>query len=109
LGSIVIITHLLDTSFLVELRKIAYQSQDISNHTLHEMSHKPTLFGVRRKKTEDQTGWDYEHQFLTYQGVTIVDDVNDYQLFSDYLFVAPQEEALERACSYQSSVAVRSI
>ncbi|KIJ65877.1 hypothetical protein HYDPIDRAFT_151535 [Hydnomerulius pinastri MD-312] len=95
--------------FLVELRKFTYQSQDISNDTLHKMSHKPTLLGVRRKKTEGQAGWDYEHQFLTYQGVTIVDDTNDYQLFSDYLFVAPQEEALERfyaslGCSYLSAV-----
>ncbi|KIJ58355.1 hypothetical protein HYDPIDRAFT_119620 [Hydnomerulius pinastri MD-312] len=95
--------------FLVELRKVANQRQDISNDTLHKMSHEPTLLGVRRKKTEDQAGWDYEHQFLTYQGVTIVDDINDYQLFSDCLFVAPQEEALERfyaslGCSYLSRV-----
>ncbi|KAF9219018.1 hypothetical protein BS17DRAFT_468537 [Gyrodon lividus] len=95
--------------FLVQLRRFTYQSQDISNDTLHKMSYKPTLLGVRRKKTEDQAGWDYEHQFLTSQGVVIVDDINDYQLFSDCLFVAPQEEALERfyaslGCSYLSAV-----
>ncbi|KAG6375033.1 hypothetical protein JVT61DRAFT_3813 [Boletus reticuloceps] len=84
--------------FLVELRKIAYQSQDISNDTLHKMSCRPTLLGVCRKKTEGQSRWDYEHRFLTAQEVTIVDDVNDYQLFSDCLFNAPQEEAIERAC-----------
>ncbi|KAF8131205.1 hypothetical protein EV363DRAFT_1584042 [Boletus edulis] len=95
--------------FLVELRKIAYQSQDISNDTLHKMSCRPTLLGVCRKKTEGQPRWDYEHRFLAAQDVTIVDDVNDYQLFSDCLFIAPQEEALERfyaslGCSYLSTV-----
>lgn len=94
--------------FLVELRKLAYQSHDISNESLHKMSHSPALLGLRRKKTEGKAGWDYEHQFLTYQGVTVVDDINDYQLFSDCLFVAPQEEALERfyaslGCSYLSA------
>ncbi|KAI6111932.1 hypothetical protein EV401DRAFT_239921 [Pisolithus croceorrhizus] len=72
------------------------------------MSHSPALLGLRRTKTEGKAGWDYEHQFLTYQGVTIVDDMNDYQLFSDCLFIAPQEEALERfyaslGCSYLSA------
>ncbi|KIJ08708.1 hypothetical protein PAXINDRAFT_182233 [Paxillus involutus ATCC 200175] len=97
--------------FLVELRKFAYQSQDISNDTLHKMSHKPTLLGMRRKKIEieGQAEWDYEHHFLTYQGVTIVDDISNYQLFGDCLFIAPQEEAIERfyallGCSYLSAV-----
>ncbi|KAI6017290.1 hypothetical protein BKA83DRAFT_30366 [Pisolithus microcarpus] len=95
--------------YLVELRKLAYQSQDISNDTLHKMSRSPALLGLRRVKTEGKAGWDYEHQFLTYQGITIVDDMNDYQLFSDCLFIAPQEEALERfyaslGCSYLSAV-----
>ncbi|KAI6094606.1 hypothetical protein EDD16DRAFT_818713 [Pisolithus croceorrhizus] len=94
--------------FLVELRKLAYQSQDISNGTLHKMSHSPALLGLRRTKTEGKAEWDYGHQFLTYQGVTIVDDMNDYQLFSDCLFIAPQEEALERfyaslGCNYVSA------
>ncbi|KAI5994116.1 hypothetical protein F5J12DRAFT_962838, partial [Pisolithus orientalis] len=95
--------------FVVELRKFAHQSQDISNNTLHQMSHKPALLGVRRQKREGQAVWDYEHKFLTYQGVTIVDDIIDYQLFSDCLFVAPQEEALERfyaslGCGYLSEI-----
>ncbi|KAI6101844.1 hypothetical protein F5141DRAFT_272169 [Pisolithus sp. B1] len=94
--------------FLVELRKLAYQSQDISNESLHKLSHSPALLGLRRKKTEGKVGWEYEHQFLTYQGVNIVDDINDYQLFSDCLFIAPQEEALEHfyaslGCSYLSA------
>ncbi|KAI6098733.1 hypothetical protein F5141DRAFT_1219487 [Pisolithus sp. B1] len=94
--------------FLVELRKLAYQSQDISNGTLHKMSHSPALLGLRRTKTEGKAEWDYGHQFLTYQGVTIVDDMNDYQLFSDCLFIAPREEALERfytslGCNYVSA------
>ncbi|KAI6027972.1 hypothetical protein PISMIDRAFT_91498 [Pisolithus microcarpus 441] len=93
--------------FLVELRKLAYQIHDISNESLHKMSHSPALLGLRRKKTEGKAGWDYEHQFLTYQGVAVVDDNNDYQLFSDHLFIAPQEEALERfyaslGCRYLS-------
>lgn len=95
--------------FLVELRKLAYQSQDISNNTLHKMSHTPTLLGVRRKKNEDQAVWEYDHQFLTYEGVTIVDDNIDYQLFGDCLFVAPQGEELQRfyaslGCSYLSTI-----
>ena len=92
-----VFTHLLDTRFLVELRKLAYQSQDIPNVTLYKMSHKAALLGVRRSKTEGK-GWDYEHKFLTRDWVTIVDDIDDYQLFSDSLFIAPQEETLERAC-----------
>ncbi|KAI6154411.1 hypothetical protein EDD17DRAFT_1631623 [Pisolithus thermaeus] len=72
------------------------------------MSHSPALLGLRRTKTEGKAEWDYGHQFLTYQGVTIVDDMNDYQLFSDCLFIAPQEEALERfyaslGCNYVSA------
>ncbi|KAI6014324.1 hypothetical protein EDC04DRAFT_3070659 [Pisolithus marmoratus] len=95
--------------FLVELRKLAYQSLDISNYTLHKMSHKPTLLGTRRKKRDGKVGWDYEHRFLTYQGVTIVDDIDDYQLFSDCLFVAPREGVLERfyaslGCRYLSTI-----
>ncbi|KAF8431347.1 hypothetical protein L210DRAFT_3487780 [Boletus edulis BED1] len=95
--------------FLVELRKIAYQSQEISNETLHKMSREPALLGVCRKKAEGQARWDYEYQFLTSQGVAIVDDTNDYQLFSDCLFIAPQEEVLERfyvslGCRYMSAV-----
>ncbi|KAF8119380.1 hypothetical protein EV363DRAFT_1511706 [Boletus edulis] len=95
--------------FLVELRKIAYQSQEISNETLHKMSREPALLGVCRKKAAGQARWDYEYQFLTSQGVAIVDDTNDYQLFSDCLFIAPQEEVLERfyvslGCRYMSAV-----
>ncbi|KAI6104041.1 hypothetical protein EDD16DRAFT_1900225 [Pisolithus croceorrhizus] len=95
--------------YLVELRKLAYQSQDISNHTLHKMSRSPALLGLRRKKTDGKSKWGYEHQFLTHQGVTIVDDMYDYQLFSDLLFIAPQEETLERfyaslGCTYLSAV-----
>ncbi|KAI6144665.1 hypothetical protein BKA82DRAFT_15653 [Pisolithus tinctorius] len=82
--------------FLAELRKLAYQSQDISNDTLHKMSHRPTLLGVRRKKREGQDVWDDEHKLLTSQEMTIVDDTIDYQLFIDCLFVAPQDEVLER-------------
>lgn len=96
-------------SFLVELRKLAYQNQAISNGTLHKMSRERTLLGVRRKKIEDQSGWDYEHLFGTCREVIIVDDVDDYQLFSDYLFVVPREEVLERfyaslGCRYLSEV-----
>ena len=91
-----VFNHLLDTRFLVELRKLAYQSKEISNDTLYKMNHKAALLGVRRKKIEGQ-GWGYEHKFLTCEGLTIVDDIDDYQLFGDHLFVAPQEEALERA------------
>ncbi|KAF8431325.1 hypothetical protein L210DRAFT_3651207 [Boletus edulis BED1] len=95
--------------FLVELRKIAYQRRDISNHTLHKMSEKHALLGVRRQKAEDQDKWHYDYKFLTSQEVTIVDDGDDYQLFSDRLFVAPQEEVLESfyaslGCSYLSAV-----
>ncbi|KAI6022640.1 hypothetical protein EDC04DRAFT_2606938 [Pisolithus marmoratus] len=72
------------------------KSQDISNSTLHKMSHSPALLGLHWTKTEGKAEWDYGHQFLMYQGVTIVNDVNNYQLFSDCLFIAPQEEALER-------------
>ncbi|KAI6101856.1 hypothetical protein F5141DRAFT_1242841 [Pisolithus sp. B1] len=95
--------------YLVELRKLACQSQDISNDTLHKMSHSPALLGLRRGETDGKSKWDYEYQFLTYQGVTIVDDVYDYELFSDHLFIAPREEALERfyaslGCSCLSAV-----
>ncbi|KAI6159818.1 hypothetical protein EDD17DRAFT_1761872 [Pisolithus thermaeus] len=95
--------------YLVELRKLACQSQDISNDTLHKMSHSPALLGLRRKEMDGESKWDYEYQFLTYQGVTIVDDVYDYELFSDHLFIAPREEALERfyaslGCSCLSAV-----
>ncbi|KAG6369866.1 hypothetical protein JVT61DRAFT_13427 [Boletus reticuloceps] len=78
--------------FLVELRKIAYQRRDISNPTLHKMSDKHALLGVRRQKAEDQDEWHYNHKFLTSQEVTIVNDSDDYQLFSDRLFITPQEE-----------------
>lgn len=96
-------------SFLVELRKLAYQNQAISNGTLHKMSRERTLLGVRRKKTEGQIGWDYEHLFRTYREVIIVDDVSDYELFSDCLVVVPREEVLERfyaslGCRYLSGV-----
>lgn len=96
-------------SFLVELRKLACQNQAISNGTLHKMSCGRTLLGVRRKRTEGQTGWDYEHLFRTYEEVIIVDDVSDYELFSDCLFVVPREEVLERfyaslGCRYLSDV-----
>lgn len=96
-------------SFLVELRKLAYQNQAISNPTLHKMSRERTLLGVRRKKTEGPIGWDYEHLFRTYREVIIVDDVSDYELFSDCLFVVPREEVLERfyallGCRYLSGV-----
>ncbi|KAF8431278.1 hypothetical protein L210DRAFT_3651176 [Boletus edulis BED1] len=84
-----------ETSFLAELRMIAHHSRDISNRTLHKMSGKPALLGVRRKKIEGSDSGKYEHQFLTSQEVTIVDDLDDYRLFSDSLFVAPQEEVLE--------------
>ncbi|KAI6118918.1 hypothetical protein EDD16DRAFT_1707163 [Pisolithus croceorrhizus] len=40
----------------------------------------PCSAWLRRTKTEGKAEWDYGHQFLTYQGVTIVDDMNDYQL-----------------------------
>ncbi|KAI6022005.1 hypothetical protein EDC04DRAFT_2937394 [Pisolithus marmoratus] len=94
--------------FLVELRKLAEQSQDISFNTLDKMSHRPTLLGTCRKKREGK-GWDYEHRFLTSQGVTIVDDIDDYHLFSDCLFVAPREKVFERfyvslGCSLLSGV-----
>ncbi|KAI6152579.1 hypothetical protein BKA82DRAFT_4013016 [Pisolithus tinctorius] len=61
------------------------------------------------KKNEDQTVWEYDHQFLTYEGVTIVDDNIDYQLFGDCLFVAPPGEELQRfyaslGCSYLSMI-----
>lgn len=96
-------------SFLVELRRLAYQNQAISNPTLHKMSCERTLLGVRRKKTEGQIGWDYEYLFRTYREVIIVDDVSDYELFSDCLFVVPREEVLERfyaslGCRYLSEV-----
>lgn len=93
--------------FLVELQKLACHRQDISNATLNEMSHNPSLLGVRRKKTEGQAGWDYEYRFLPPRGVTIVDDMDDYQLFYDCLFVAPPGQVLEDfyrslGCSYLS-------
>ncbi|KAI6119159.1 hypothetical protein EDD16DRAFT_1791904 [Pisolithus croceorrhizus] len=97
--------------FLVELRKLAYQNQAISNPTMRKMSNKPALLGVRRKKAEGQAKWNYEHRFLPCREVTIVDDVSDYQLFSDCLFVAPQEEALEHfyaslGCPHLSDVII---
>lgn len=96
-------------SFLVELRRLAYQNQAISNPTLHKMSRERTLLGVRRKKTEGQIRWDYEHLFRTCREVIIVDDVSDYELFSDCLFIVPREEVLERfyaslGCGYLSGV-----
>ncbi|KAI6097053.1 hypothetical protein F5141DRAFT_481577 [Pisolithus sp. B1] len=95
--------------FLDELRKLAYHNRAISNDTLYKMSHEPALLGVRRKKTEGHAGWDYEHMFLTCREIIIVDDVSDYQLFSDCLFVAPQEETIERfyasvGCRYLTEV-----
>ncbi|KAI9454957.1 hypothetical protein HD554DRAFT_2149343 [Boletus coccyginus] len=95
--------------FLVELRKLAHQSHNIPNATLDKMSREPTLLGVRRRKPDGQAGWVYKYELLTSQGVTIVDDIDDYQLFSERLFVAPQEEALERfyaslGCNYLSAV-----
>ncbi|KAI6097702.1 hypothetical protein EDD16DRAFT_1902480 [Pisolithus croceorrhizus] len=95
--------------FLVELRKLAYHRQDISNVTLNKMSHSPSLLGVRRRETQGQVRWDYEYRFLPSQEITIVDDMDDYQLFHDYLFVAPQEDVLEHfykrlGCSYLSDV-----
>ncbi|KAF8125310.1 hypothetical protein EV363DRAFT_1299278 [Boletus edulis] len=95
--------------FLVELRKIASQSQDISCDTLHKMSQTPALLGLCRKKTENLAKWDYEYRFMTSHGVTIVDDPGDYQLFSDCLFVAPREEVIEHfyaslGCRYLSTV-----
>ena len=70
------------------------------------MSYSPCLLGVRRKKTDGKAGWSYEYQFLTSQEVTIVDDINDYQLFGDILFVVPQEEVLERTWSHESLVVI---
>ncbi|KAI6004333.1 hypothetical protein EDC04DRAFT_2908168 [Pisolithus marmoratus] len=95
--------------FLDELRKLAYRSQDISNDTLDKMCHTRSLLGMCRKKTQGKTGWDYEYEFLTYEEVTIVDDIDGYQLFSDCLFIAPRESVLERfyallGCSYLSAV-----
>ncbi|KAI6017066.1 hypothetical protein EDC04DRAFT_2608172 [Pisolithus marmoratus] len=84
------------------------KSQDISNSTLHKMSHSPALLGLHWMKTEGKAEWDYKHQFPTYQGVTIVNNMNNYQLFSDCLFIAPQEEALKRfyaslGCNYSKA------
>ncbi|KAI6008466.1 hypothetical protein EDC04DRAFT_3146424 [Pisolithus marmoratus] len=81
--------------FLRELRNLASHSQDISLETLHKLSHKPALLGIRRKKREGKAGWDYEHRFLTSQGITIVDDIDHYHLFSDCLFIAPRDKVLE--------------
>ena len=64
------------------------------------MSCSPTLLGLRRKTADNRLERDCEYKFLTHQEVTIVNDFDDYLLFSDCLFIAPREESIERACRH---------
>lgn len=83
------------------------------------MKKAPILLGVRRRVKEanekhqdlDEETWDFQYDLLVPSSIVIVDDSNNYQLFGDAVFTAPQEDILEGRyevllSQHQSSIAV---
>ncbi|KIJ65764.1 hypothetical protein HYDPIDRAFT_186930 [Hydnomerulius pinastri MD-312] len=90
--------------FLEKLRDLAARRTHIPNDTLNRMSSQRTLLGERRERADDQVGWKHVYELRTPKEIVIVDDSRDYALFSDAIFVAPQDESLER---FYSSIGCR--
>ncbi|KDQ27869.1 hypothetical protein PLEOSDRAFT_50988 [Pleurotus ostreatus PC15] len=89
--------------FLNELRNIAVNNRLLSSMTFTKMKKAPILLGVRRRVKEanekhqdlDEETWDFQYDLLVPSSIVIVDDSNNYQLFGDAVFTAPQEDILE--------------
>lgn len=74
---------------------------------MNKMKVSPILLGMRRQKTSktpsdkaslaewDEDGWENLHDLRKPNEIVIADDTNAYQLFSDSIFAAPQEDILE--------------
>ena len=96
-------------SFLAELRNLAVNSHAISTGTMSKMKISPILLGMRRQKASktfldktllaewDEEGWEDLHDLRKPGEIVIADDTNAYQIFSDSIFAAPQEDLLESA------------
>ncbi|KAG6375323.1 hypothetical protein JVT61DRAFT_3551 [Boletus reticuloceps] len=77
--------------FLAELRDLASQSRRIPNITLSKMMSRPILLGIRRKRALDGVEYEYERALRKPEEIVIADDMNSYQVFTDTIFVAPQD------------------
>lgn len=76
---------------------------------MSKMKISPVLLGMRRQKASktfpdktlpsewEEEGWDDLHDLRKASEIVIADDTNTYQLFSDSIFAAPQEDLLEGA------------
>ena len=93
-------------SYLVELRKIAINSESLSSATSEKLKDAGILLGSRRvrrgefDKAADHAGGDKEDQDTEYRllapnQVAVVDDMIAYQQFGGAIFCAPQETILE--------------
>ncbi|KAG9310114.1 hypothetical protein JVU11DRAFT_9726 [Chiua virens] len=103
-------------SFLAELRNLAVNMHAIGTGTMNKMKVSPILLGMRRQKASkalmekmplgewDEEGWEDLHDLRKPSEVVIADDTNAYQLFSDSIFAAPQEDLLE---SFYTSLGCR--
>ena len=81
----------METSFLNELRVLASQSRRIPSSTQIKMTTRPVLLGIRRKKTSDDGGCQYERALREPRDIIIADDMDSYQLFKDAIFVVPHD------------------
>lgn len=57
------------------------------------------MLGERRERVGDQVGWKPVYDLRSPKEIVIVDDSRDSVLFGDAIFVAPQDELLERTAS----------
>lgn len=98
-----------DPSYLAELRNLAVNGHAITFGTTTKMKMSPILLGMRRQKASktfldktslaewDEEGWEDLHDLRKPSEIVVADDTNAYQLFSDSIFAAPQEDLLESA------------
>ncbi|EIN13823.1 hypothetical protein PUNSTDRAFT_117488 [Punctularia strigosozonata HHB-11173 SS5] len=98
-------------NYINELRNLANNVNSLTPTTLTRLKRSSVLLGSRRVKREagkeqgqkplgvhdlDEDDWEYEHDLLRADQIVIVDDINEHQLFGDSVFIAPQEEPLEK-------------
>ncbi|KAI0299353.1 hypothetical protein B0F90DRAFT_1810632 [Multifurca ochricompacta] len=89
-------------NYLFELRNLAVNRRLLTKGTILRMKRSNILLGSRRVKSGvkasnegDEENWDFQDDLLQPNKVAVADDTNAYQLFSDRIFCAPQEDILE--------------
>lgn len=95
--------------YLTELRLIAVGHKSLPRKIHEEMRNAPIFLGYRRGKSTGRDGYSLEadeFELCKAEEVLVADDMESRRTFGDCIFIAPQEELLEK---FYSEMQVKSL